>query len=53
MTNAEGPEALPDFRLFIPRLQASVAQQRQQQFRELPGGLPHEGASPSAGPMLP
>ena len=35
-----------------PPIQAGVAQQRQQQFRKLPGTLPHEGASPSTGPSF-
>ena len=30
---------------------ADVAQQRQQQFRKLPGALPHESASLSIGPI--
>jgi len=31
---------------------ADVAQQRQQQFRNMPGTLPHESASLSVGPIL-
>ena len=31
---------------------ADVAQQRQQQFRKLPGALPHESASLSVGPIF-
>ena len=33
-------------------LSADVAQQRQQQFRKLPGTLPHESASLSIGSIL-
>ena len=35
-----------------PPFHAGVAQQRQQQFRKLPGNLPRESASLSVGPNL-